>query len=578
MNTEEEENKFGTHMQEITDKNHCNRIDFIPPRESDYIDCQNNKTHNLKDCNLVKRIMHLLTFRQQHQKNAQIYEYLSSMKNYDVATFMEDWYQVKNNHLRDDEGIDWIKHNANIQCDNINGCEYIDRHQRKRGNETYSNMKQTEIDYKNIILTDQFDSIHTFIFHSISSRNKQINSTIIVLGDDDQVDDMKHEENPKVEDNHKFISADKLQSISQCNMQQVLWIINHEIFDKLKQKDRDRLLEHKMSILQHMNECKYDGNKLQQTKRKEFINKIATHLQNNKLKPSLGALYKVIMEYPSKLFENDNNTKENIWFTKPESIQQCDVNQIKFIVNHVIVNNVDKLNGYKLKIIQYVQQRQINGDKLYEMKRKDFINEMVLHLDNNKKLKAQLGKLRKYIMECDLSIFTGIKPEEKTVAPANIKSNNKFETKMVHNKETNSYYSFGTQFRYTKNLQHHPLYVESKYPTLKKEIYEYFKEENEASDAYILQEHQLTVIKQFDSNTQENVFDSNTQSFLLSVIMKNETVNDTYVLWHDNEIESEYKYDPDAASSLLQIEKESVKHFNEIVSILCRSLKKKKKK
>eukprot|EP01084_Bolivina_argentea_P001313 2426_1 len=42
--------------------------EFIEPQNTDYINCQ-NEYHNIKSCNAIKRIIHLLIYHKQHQRN-----------------------------------------------------------------------------------------------------------------------------------------------------------------------------------------------------------------------------------------------------------------------------------------------------------------------------------------------------------------------------------------------------------------------------------------------------------------------------------------------------------------------------
>eukprot|EP01084_Bolivina_argentea_P298520 514435_1 len=166
---EELDNKFNSEPYGKKITFHSNsQVKFVQYRVSDYIDCQ-TKDHSVENCNVMQRILHLLIYYQQHPQ-VEMYDYLTLLDNYDIPTFLEDWHQAKNNHLRGKDGIAWVNNSINIKCAGIKGCEYVGRYQRDRGNDMYDNMK-VEIDYKNIILMDQLDSIHTFIFHSMRRRN-----------------------------------------------------------------------------------------------------------------------------------------------------------------------------------------------------------------------------------------------------------------------------------------------------------------------------------------------------------------------------------------------------------------------
>eukprot|EP01084_Bolivina_argentea_P083741 151607_1 len=317
------------------------QAEFVKANNSDYIDCQNKQIndHRIEDCKVMKRIAHLLKYYQQNP-HVDMYEYLSSLKNYDVPTFMEDWYQTKNNHLRDNEhDVEWVVQNMNLQCDDVTSCEYARRYQRERGNEIYDNMK-IQIDFKNIMLKDQLDSIHTFIFHTIQRRNMQREYKTIQSKHDNEQKSNQQEE----KEEEQSIWADQPESISQCNIEQIIWIIDNGIFDKLKPNARDNLIPHKLAIIKRIKESKYDGSKLQEMGRKTFMNKLATLVDNKKLKAPLAALYTTIMKCDIiKLFQDDKHTKEDIWSDKPHSIQHCNVNQIAYIINHILAAKTHKL-------------------------------------------------------------------------------------------------------------------------------------------------------------------------------------------------------------------------------------------
>eukprot|EP01084_Bolivina_argentea_P307397 531325_1 len=143
---------------------------FKSPRHSDFIDCKIDD-HYEGDCNIMKRLVHLLKFYEQYQTNTirsppVIYEYIATQQDYDVPTFMEDWHYAKNNHLRKKQCLNWIK-NTGLQCNNIKQCVYIRRY--RRDSEIKELSSNTEHDYKNIILMEKFASIHTFIFHSVTN-------------------------------------------------------------------------------------------------------------------------------------------------------------------------------------------------------------------------------------------------------------------------------------------------------------------------------------------------------------------------------------------------------------------------
>eukprot|EP01084_Bolivina_argentea_P150757 263242_1 len=83
---EEEEYKFSFDAVEST-KTHSKITEFVQPRRSDYIDCK-IKYHQIDNCNIVNRVVHLMIWYHQHE-NVNIYEYMCSLKNYNISTFME---------------------------------------------------------------------------------------------------------------------------------------------------------------------------------------------------------------------------------------------------------------------------------------------------------------------------------------------------------------------------------------------------------------------------------------------------------------------------------------------------------
>merc|ERR1712228_485399 len=75
------------------------------------------------------------------------------------------------------------------------------------------------------------------------------------------------------------------------------------------------------------------------------------------------------------------------------------------------MGKVTKLKQYTNDIIIYLKQNQFDGTKLIQMKRKEFINQLSMHL-NDKKLAAKLGILRKNMMAFDLTKYVEPKVNE----------------------------------------------------------------------------------------------------------------------------------------------------------------------
>ena len=217
------------------------------------------------------------------------------MDGYDIPTFYEDWHQCKTKHLNKNEDIERIQKQINSQCDKGNRCQIMRRHQRDREKEEFDLNNNEEIDIKNIILNDKLDSIHSFLFHSMQRRRNYV-----AFGD---IDDERKEEQ-KYDD----IWSNEPASIAQCSAHQIVYILEHRIFDNLKEKIKEKLKDHKQSIIEYVKQHQIDGNKLKEMKRKKFMIDIAAHLNSNKLKSALGYLYKETMEFGIKsLYEIDES-------------------------------------------------------------------------------------------------------------------------------------------------------------------------------------------------------------------------------------------------------------------------------
>eukprot|EP01084_Bolivina_argentea_P024976 46480_1 len=177
--------------------------EFVEYRNSDYIECK-NKNHDIENCNVMKRILHVFKYYNEHKafKRIQICEFLLSLKNYDIPRFMEDWQQLKINHLNDndDETLEVIQNNTHISCDDKRKCDHIRRYQRNRGNDV-----NISTDYKNVILIDQLDSIHTYIFHSMRGSRKN---------DDNTYDEKEFKSE---------VWSNNPQTIPECNTEQIIW-------------------------------------------------------------------------------------------------------------------------------------------------------------------------------------------------------------------------------------------------------------------------------------------------------------------------------------------------------------------
>eukprot|EP01084_Bolivina_argentea_P083744 151611_1 len=565
---------------------------FVSYRVDDYISCNHENDHEngISKCKQMQRIIHLLEYYKHSQATVLVYEYISSLNEYTISSFMEDWYHCKTTHFKTQSDYEWIANKKEINCNDNNNknCIYQKRHKRERGQEIYV---ETQVDHKNVILRDQLDSIHAFIFHAISQRtndkykiNKfpsnqvpyEIQEThdvkiVIDSGDigaseqiyNSEIDNLLHKDETNIWINNPT-------SITECNIKQIIEILNTEyIWENL-----NKLSSYKHKIIKYTEEHIYDGNTLYEMKRKGFIIQMAQHLGNNKLKGQLGLLYRLLMDFDFKhvthveTHSQEQNDIQKVLLNDPTTIRDCTLDQIVHAFNNVnIFDNLDKLLPYKNKIIDYIIHYKLNGAKLCEMKRKEFMIQISQYFDNTQ-LRGQLGVLYDTIMNLKLTEFglndNKIPHLQKNVFDESEQTDannlNKFVTSANMN---SSYYSFGEQFRYTPNLVDHPLFVEPKYQTLKQEVFEHIKSINEEFDINILLQSQLQTINSLPPEFHK-------LKPLLKKIINEETINDNDIncLWNN-----EYKLNvDDGILQLIKLENKNCLFLIQIMGKLFQNL------
>eukprot|EP01084_Bolivina_argentea_P302836 522789_1 len=516
MEEEEEKYYIGSHeplnistrnLQKLIPNNTPMRhkTNFVEYHIEDYIQCSGD----ISECKAMQRIIHLLDYQRStlpdcNQDKNPLYEYIVSFNHYSVAAFMEDWYHSKTVHFKTDIDYKWVADHKWINCNyhTDNQCEHITRYQRARGRELYA--INIDIDLKNNILKDHITSIHSFIFHANSQqrneKHKTIQDTEPIFANDSKTEKLSQEQ----------IWSNNPVSIKECEVNQIIFIlkiINFNEYDKLK--------VHKNEIIEYILQNSVDGDQLNKSRRKKFMNDVALYLGDNKCKIQLGKLYKCIMQYNiSKFTTKEEIDSNNILSNNPATINECSVQQIIYILHADSFATLDKLKAYKQNIIEYFTAEELTGEKLHQMKRKPFIMEISAHLRNNK-LKPQLGKLYAKITNFDLNKYTVQSDDvcDNIQQPNNKKeqiqpkltsvNSGKFVTSMVENNEDEeaSYYAFGQQYRYTDNFSeiNHPLFVKSKYKDFKEELEMYFKALNEENDKRLWKRAQHEKIAKLNS-------------------------------------------------------------------------------
>eukprot|EP01084_Bolivina_argentea_P105679 189255_1 len=312
-----EEEKYFYDKEKTTE--HVATKDFPKPQVDDYMVCGNDG----KKCHAVQRIIHLLTYYRRSQsiqkESTLLYEYVISLKDYTVSIFYEDWYHIKKCHFNTDDDYEWFKSNEQINCDNNKSslCVHMNRHHRERGREIYNT--DTNIDVKNIILRDQIDSIHAFVFHSTSKRN-HIHQT------------------------------------------KSLWIC-----DKCDFVNNGSNQDIKCSKCHHTTETN-PTNTQKLLSRKEYL--VISRKSN------------VPTENKSDDNNTEINLNTDIWGNNPKTLSDCTLSQIVFILNDEnVFNKLDKLVTHKNEIINYVKSNELDGTKLFELNRKGFMNKISEHLN-----------------------------------------------------------------------------------------------------------------------------------------------------------------------------------------------------
>eukprot|EP01084_Bolivina_argentea_P054347 99699_1 len=418
---QEEEEKYDYHKSDHSGA----KTDFMVPRSDDYMCCGGD----IAKCNAIQRIVHLLEYYHNNrtaqsvsQNNDKqivlLYEYIASLTKYTVPTFMEDWYHSKTKHFKTETDYEWFQTNKQINCNTIKSvnCIHIGRYQRQRGKETYD--INNDIDYKNIILRDRIDSIHAFIFHTKSLCISETDNQHQYISSDNQSSELSRLNSTTeiVEEDETDIWYPFPSCIQECTMEQILYILNNgDVFNKL-----DKLKTHTVHIIKYMTENELDGSKLFGMKRKNFFNRVSEQLDDKKTKSLLGRLYSNIMNFNLSQYADNqsselsrlNSTTEiveedetDIWYPFPSCIQECTMEQILYILNNGdVFNKLDKLKTHTVHIIKYMTENELDGSKLFEMKRKNFLNRVSAQL-GDKKTKLSLGRLYSNIMNFNLSQY-----------------------------------------------------------------------------------------------------------------------------------------------------------------------------
>eukprot|EP01083_Nonionella_stella_P106154 305891_1 len=110
--------------------------------------------------------------------------------------------------------------------------------------------------------------------------------------------------------------------MSQCNVDQTVFLLKHEIVDQVT-----KLKPHKDAIIKYAKDNAFDGDKLSQTKRTQFAAQLVQHFNNKKLRMSFAKLYSHMLDYNNPQYVTHQPPKPP---EPPESIT-VNMNASKFI-------------------------------------------------------------------------------------------------------------------------------------------------------------------------------------------------------------------------------------------------------
>eukprot|EP01084_Bolivina_argentea_P048117 88672_1 len=266
-----------------------------------------------------------------------------------------------------------------------------------------------------------------------------------------------------------------------------------ETFDKLK--------VYKPQIIEFIKQKKLDGSSITEMGRKSFMKQAASYVKNKKLTIQFGKLYSFITNVDIFLVSNNNknivrdqklelNSKsiDDVWSNNPQSILECNTHQIVFLLQTDIIDKLNNLKSVKSEIIDYFTINCFDGNKIINMKRKEFISLLMTKL-NDKKLTGQVGKLYNLLKQYDISSYVKNNVIQQEELKQYTVKKDKFVTSTKHSSEL--YYAFGEQYRYTSNLKHHPLYIKPRYTSLKEELIQYLISVNRIHDEHVVATKQI---------------------------------------------------------------------------------------
>eukprot|EP01084_Bolivina_argentea_P254811 428457_1 len=202
--------------------------------------------------------------------------------------------------------------------------------------------------------------------------------------------------------NNKQDLWNDIQCIKDCNNKQILLILKQYILPKLM--DKQIIHTHKDKIIEYFETYEINGKQLLETmNRKEFGEAVTNFVGDKKLKGSMTKIYSIFQKFDMSYTQNIQESEE-INLNNIKSIKECTAKQIVYIIDKYILNKLNKiqLDKNRDKILDYFMKENLNGNKLFQMNRKEFGANIIKQCNGNNKLNGAAMKLLKSIKEFDI--------------------------------------------------------------------------------------------------------------------------------------------------------------------------------
>ena len=274
---------------------------------------------------------------------------------------------------------------------------------------------------------------------------------------EEKKDEIKQDEETKTDAAANTETKPILNSMKECNTKQIVQILNDYLFDEIKS---EIMSHYKFKIVSYFEENDWNGIKLSKMSKNVFIKELIIRCDNNKkLRSSLAKLFDLF-----DFTEIDSESK---------CIQECEHKEIMHILKNYMFQKLDNqlLNENCNQIISYFVEHNLDGMKLFEMKRKQFCQNLIDHCQQNRKLNHCFILLYKEFFKMDLSQIDFSKTDEKQNNFMQLTETPKKMSKRRNNKESvEPQFTDGYRFYYWDYYQSDKWFIHQKYANLKEEI------------------------------------------------------------------------------------------------------------